>query len=235
MDVDAAALTAGPARGSTVRDARARESRARVARLLAPVTVLGPGRRVGLWVQGCALACPGCASRDTWDPAGGADVTVADLVDRIVEAALAHRLDGLTITGGEPTDQGDALASVVAGVRERLPGFDVLVFTGRTLAAARATASALIDGATGVVAGPYRREAPLPGHRLLATANQQLVVAPAASGRYAAWLADADAPRLQVMAAEAGLYLVGLPAPGDLDLFRERMAQRGVELEEVSW
>ena len=31
-----------------------------------PVTTLGPGRRIGLWLQGCTLACPGCVSRDTW-------------------------------------------------------------------------------------------------------------------------------------------------------------------------
>ena len=31
-----------------------------------PVTALGPGRRIGLWLQGCALACPGCISQDSW-------------------------------------------------------------------------------------------------------------------------------------------------------------------------
>lgn len=52
----------------------------RVARIMAPITVLGPGSRVGLWVQGCALACPGCASRDTWDPGGGHAVDVSRLL-----------------------------------------------------------------------------------------------------------------------------------------------------------
>jgi anaerobic ribonucleoside-triphosphate reductase activating protein len=31
-----------------------------------PVTTLGPGRRIGLWLQGCGLGCPGCLSQDTW-------------------------------------------------------------------------------------------------------------------------------------------------------------------------
>ena len=84
----------------------------RVARLLAPVTVLGPGRRLGLWVQGCGLACPGCASRDTWDPAEGLEIPVAELADRITRTVVAEDLTGLTITGGEPTDQGRALASL---------------------------------------------------------------------------------------------------------------------------
>lgn len=207
----------------------------RVARMFAPVTVLGPGRRFGLWVQGCALACPGCASRDTWDPDAGVPVPVPDLVERIVDAVRVDGLDGLTITGGEPTDQAEALASVVTGVRRSLPGFDVLVFTGRTLSAARATASDLMTAATAVVAGPYRRDEPQPDHRLLATANQELTLAPSAAERYSAWLAEPGATRLQVLTSERGLYLLGLPGPGDLDRFRDLMAARGVELEGVSW
>ncbi|HSV19446.1 MAG TPA: 4Fe-4S cluster-binding domain-containing protein, partial [Casimicrobiaceae bacterium] len=31
-----------------------------------PVTVLGPGKRIGLWLQGCSIHCPGCVSQDTW-------------------------------------------------------------------------------------------------------------------------------------------------------------------------
>lgn len=207
----------------------------RVSRVLAPVTVLGPGRRVGLWVQGCALACPGCASRDTWDRAGGTSVPVAGLVDRLADALAADGPDGLTITGGEPTDQADGLTALVEALRIRLPRLDVLLFTGRTLEAARSLAPELIAAATCVVAGPYRREQPTPGHRLLATWNQELVVAPEADARYQAWLAESDPTRLQVMANDSGLYLVGLPAPGDLDRFRAGLSELGVALEGVSW
>lgn len=181
------------------------------------------------------MACPGCSAHDMWDADAGVPILVPDLVDRIVTEIDRDRLDGLTITGGEPTDQADALAAVVVGVRDRLPDLDILVFTGRPLVAARARAGALMDAATCVVAGPYRREVPMAEHRLLATANQELVISPAAADRYATWLADADAVRLQVMAADGDLYLVGLPAPGDLDRFTAELADRGVTLGGVSW
>ncbi len=38
-----------------------------------PVTVLGPGRRIGIWLQGCSIGCAGCISQDTWE----ADATKA--------------------------------------------------------------------------------------------------------------------------------------------------------------
>ena len=37
-----------------------------VNRLHHPVTALGSGSRVGIWTQGCAIRCRGCASLDTW-------------------------------------------------------------------------------------------------------------------------------------------------------------------------
>nr|NLI49212.1 radical SAM protein [Propionibacterium sp.] len=216
-------------------DAHADALTLRVARVLAPVTVLGPGRRVAVWVQGCALACPGCASRDTWDAAAGTLVPVTALADRLADAVAADGLDGLTLTGGEPTDQAAALTALVVALRERRPGLDVLLFTGRELSAARALAPGLVAASTCVVAGPYRRDRATPGHRLLATANQELRIAPEASGRYEDWLAEPEPPRLQVFAEGDGLYLVGLPAPGDLDRFRRELGERGVELEGVSW
>lgn len=216
-------------------DAHADALTLRLTRVLAPVTVLGPGRRVALWVQGCGLACPGCASRDTWDAAGGTRVRVSALAERLAGTIAADGLDGLTLTGGEPTDQATALTALVGALRERLPGLDVLLFTGRALAAARAVAPGLVATATCIVAGPYRREHPTPEHRLVATANQELWIAPEASDRYAAWLTEPEPPRVQVFAEGDGLYLVGLPAPGDLERFREELGGRGVELEGVSW
>ena len=65
-------------------------------RLYFPVTALGPGRRLGESLgPGCPLACPGCMSRHTWDPAGGDDVAVAALEaawrTRCVPAPTASR------------------------------------------------------------------------------------------------------------------------------------------------
>lgn len=62
----------------------------------------GPGTRYTIWVQGCSIHCPGCSNVDTWDPAGGTEYDVQELVKDIL---ATEGIDGVTITGGEPLDQ----------------------------------------------------------------------------------------------------------------------------------
>lgn len=73
-----------------------------ISRVHFPVTTLGPGKRIGVWFQGCGIQCPGCISKDTW-ARKPANTTVSE----VLEICSEHRrdADGLTITGGEPLEQ----------------------------------------------------------------------------------------------------------------------------------
>ena len=117
-----------------------------INRLHWPVTVLGPGRRVGIWFQGCSIGCPGCVSRDTWAaPDPGDQVSVGDLVDRIdalTDDGVSGLIDGVTVTGGEPFEQPEALEELLPALREWLDSrdavsADLLVYTGFEEAEAR--------------------------------------------------------------------------------------------------
>src|SRR5689334_9956544 len=127
--------------------------RLRIARVHFPVTALGPGKRLGVWVQGCGLACPGCMSRDTWDPAGGRAATIADLTG-LWRAAASDGATGVTVSGGEPLDQAPALAAFLARVRQD-PGADVLVYTGYGREHAWRRAPDVLGLADAVITGPY--------------------------------------------------------------------------------
>ncbi|MEU4191538.1 4Fe-4S single cluster domain-containing protein [Kribbella sp. NPDC026611] len=208
----------------------------RITRLVAPVTALGPGHRVVLWVQGCDIGCVGCASVDTWDPSGGRVLATDEVAAAVAEQIRSGYLDGLTITGGEPTNQPEALSRLVREVRRLLDPelIDVLVFTGRTEAAAARRAPELIAQADCVVAGPFRRDLPAAG-RLVASSNQVVNYrSPEARDRYASWLA-ADGARLEVAVDEGAVLLIGIPNRGDLDDFELRLRDRGVGLDGVSW
>ena len=77
-----------------------------LSRIHFPVTMLGPGMRIGIWFQGCSIRCSGCISLDTWASERG--ITSVEAVFQTMQPFLPHA-DGLTVSGGEPFDQPLAL------------------------------------------------------------------------------------------------------------------------------
>jgi anaerobic ribonucleoside-triphosphate reductase activating protein len=138
-----------------------------------PVTSLGPGYRVVLWVAGCGKRCPGCISPEMQDGSSGRLVPVDVLERRLLR--LEEGLAGVTISGGEPFDQADELADLLERVRTQRPNWSVIVYTGYVLATLRRKAAArrLLEMADVVIDGPYRRDvAQL--HPLAGSGNQRI-------------------------------------------------------------
>lgn len=206
----------------------------KLARVHYPVTVLGPGRRVGVWVQGCTIRCAGCMSKDTWSPSGGQWVRVDELANMIDAARHDEALDGLTISGGEPFQQPDALSALITEVRGRWPEADVLVYSGYTLRHLQARFPAVLAQIDALMSGPFVRERPT-AEQWRGSANQVLTVLDdRARARYASAASDAG-PRLQVAVDDEGLWVLGIPRPGDLARLQRSLAAVGLELEDVSW
>jgi anaerobic ribonucleoside-triphosphate reductase activating protein len=104
-----------------------------LSRIHVPVTALGYGRRIGIWVQGCSIGCAGCIAVDTWKPDDKRSIEVSAVIEWI-NAQDASQLDGVTISGGEPFEQPDALAELIDGIihwRRRTGGeLDILCYSG---------------------------------------------------------------------------------------------------------
>ena len=100
-----------------------------ISRVHFPVTTLGPGKRLGIWFQGCSLRCEGCISLDTW-----ATAKTLIPIDQLMMALSSYLplVDGITISGGEPFDQFDALLAIVAQLREKTE-VDILLYTGYSI------------------------------------------------------------------------------------------------------
>jgi len=99
----------------------------KIAGLIHDSIVDGPGLRYVVFTQGCSLCCEGCQNPDTWDPDGGSEITI----DEIIKDFLSNPLtDGLTLSGGEPFEQAADCASLAAASREA--ELSVWVFTGKT-------------------------------------------------------------------------------------------------------
>ncbi len=125
----------------------------RVHGFLAASYANGPGKRAVLWVQGCPLDCPRCCNPALQDPGGGRAVGIASLISRLT--ALPD-IEGLTVSGGEPTGQAAVLALLLEAVRQQTD-LSVLLFSGRTISRIRSMAggSRLLAATDVLVDGPY--------------------------------------------------------------------------------
>ncbi|PJG50615.1 radical SAM protein [Bradyrhizobium forestalis] len=200
-----------------------------LSRIHFPVTTLGPGRRIGIWLQGCSIRCPGCISMDTWAHGRGT-TTVEEVVEAV--SPWLSTADGITISGGEPFDQREALFDLLARLRTRTKA-DILVFTGYPLTAiseALATSPSLIDA---VVSGPFdideKQTLALRG-----SDNQELHLMTALGrARFASFdrpIDDKDRT-FDVMFDDNGdVWLAGIPARGDFRRLRNMLESGGSTL-----
>jgi anaerobic ribonucleoside-triphosphate reductase activating protein len=200
-----------------------------LSRLHFPVTTLGPGRRIGLWFQGCTIRCPGCISVDTWQTGQGETELSAVLQEL---GRLAPDADGLTVSGGEPFEQPDALAAILHAWRS-MSDRDVLVFTGHHMETISPWLSAhpgLIDA---LVTGPFRSDLPQT-LALRGSDNQDLQVLTAAGASFLAYDRPSNSSdrRLDVMFDAAGAaWIAGIPARGDLARLRRVISAAGHHIE----
>lgn len=102
-----------------------------VARVLYPVEVLGPGKRVGIWFCGCPRRCKGCSNPELWEFQNRYYTSPQLVCDLIKQIAQDHPIDGFTITGGDPLYQADDLQQLIMLLKNISD--DILVYTGYSI------------------------------------------------------------------------------------------------------
>ncbi len=93
----------------------------------------GEGVRVSLFVSGCRNHCIGCFNPETWDFCYGKPFT-KETEDEIIEALRPSWIQGLSVLGGEPTEEENenALIPFLERVRVELPDKDIWLYSGYT-------------------------------------------------------------------------------------------------------
>ena len=82
-------------------------------------TVDGPGMRFVVFFKGCPMRCKYCHNPDTWDPRGGEEHTVEDLLEQYDSMKSFYANGGLTATGGEPLMQIDFLIELFEACKKK--------------------------------------------------------------------------------------------------------------------
>ena len=101
------------------------EASIRLAGIVRESIVDGPGIRFVVFTQGCPHHCEGCHNPETHDFTGGYDCRTGKLLAEIDKNPL---LRGVTISGGEPFCQPEALLELLRAVKQR--GLNLMVYTG---------------------------------------------------------------------------------------------------------
>ena len=147
-----------------------------------PITALnGPGTRFSVWVQGCSLRCTSeCISPQMLDSGPRHIVAVADAWAILWERARScgQQVDGITLLGGEPTDQAPALALLASLAQSH--GWSVVTYTGYKLEALlrlnRDGVDDLLTRTDILVDGPYIPALRDPMLRWRGSSNQRVLL-----------------------------------------------------------
>lgn len=99
----------------------------RISHIEKSTNLLGPYNRFVIWVHGCCFNCEGCLAENTKNGTYE-EVNVDELTQQIVNSSC----EGITISGGEPFLQSDALMSLIRGIKN-YRDIGVIVYSGFTL------------------------------------------------------------------------------------------------------
>ena len=87
----------------------------------------GPGLRYTIFVQGCYHNCLGCHNPESHDVNGGYLKDIEEILKEIDENPL---LDGVTLSGGEPMLQVEALIELSKEIKKR--NLNIVLYSGYT-------------------------------------------------------------------------------------------------------
>lgn len=99
-----------------------------IANILQNSRVSGPGLRDLIWVQGCSIGCKGCFNEHLWSYTPKFIVPVVSLIEKFT--SRTGHIEGITLLGGEPTEQAPALAYFLKEIQNL--GLSTVIYTGRT-------------------------------------------------------------------------------------------------------
>ncbi len=133
-------------------------------------TVNGPDNRFVIWTQGCPLHCVGCFNQPTHDLKGGFDMEITKLAEQINQTS---DIRGITLTGGEPLIQAEAIERLLRLIRKDL---DILLFSGYTFEEVKADSSKMkiLHQVDAALLGRYNQDLPHPfyGKKLVLKGNR---------------------------------------------------------------
>lgn len=114
----------------------------------------GPGLRTCIYFAGCSHHCRGCHNQQSWDPGGGKEMSVEEILGIVQENGF-----NVSFSGGDPLYQIDnGLLDLAKGIKAQ--GYDIWCYTGYTIEEIKACKSLrrILDVVDVIVDGRYVEE-----------------------------------------------------------------------------
>lgn len=193
-----------------------------ISHILFPVKVLGPGNRIGIWMSGCIHHCPGCSNPELWQQDEKNKTDLDSVMEMINLIASQNKVDGFTITGGDPFYQPEALRTLIQAIRPL--SADILVYTGYQY-------DELPEDITSQVAviidGKYEASKNS-GEMLRGSSNQRIIIKKEFQELYGEYMRRSES-RIQNFTTKDGIISVGIHLPGYEKCLREAATEKGLE------
>jgi anaerobic ribonucleoside-triphosphate reductase activating protein len=175
--------------------------------------VLGLGSRFVIWTQGCDKRCQGCVASNSWDKnSGGFYISI----DKLAKEILNANINGITISGGEPFLQSEALSSLIdiLNTKKRL---NYIVYSGYLYdeIVNCKTKKKLLDKVDLLIDGEYKEE--LNNNTpLIGSTNQQVYILTDEGKKLALFMQKQKSRDLEFVLKDNEVFLTGIP-PKDFD------------------
>ena len=144
----------------------------KIAGIVRDSTVDGIGVRDVIFFQGCGHKCKGCQNPQTWDYNGGTHRFAASILEE-----LSDSTNDITISGGEPLDQWEALITFLVCLK-RKTNKSVWLYTGNTVDVTKRTYRILAEFVDVIVDGKYVEELRDTNLRFRGSSNQRIIDLP---------------------------------------------------------
>lgn len=202
----------------------------KIARILYPVTVLGPGKRIGIWFSGCPHHCEHCCNPELWEPRDDQEMSLDTIFAAIAAIAGKGPIEGFVLTGGDPMMQAEELCILLPMLKTF--SNDILVYTGyeyeQLLSFSDPAYKDCLKNVSVLIDGKYIDElnngSPLKGSQ-----NQRILFLDSSiKGRYLDYLAQIDSNEIQTFPTLDGFVSVGIHHRGFRSDLQNKAKERGV-------
>lgn len=135
----------------------------------------GTGIRDVIFLQGCPHHCVGCQNPQTWNPDGGIEMTLDEIMSEIKDSS-----NNVTISGGEPFRDRNQLIWLVEKINECFPTKTIWIYTGYKLEELSPWVLAFLSmrNVEVIVDGRYVEDWKSPELRFRGSSNQRLIDLP---------------------------------------------------------